>query len=110
MATFQIKTGADSQYYFHLRSSGNHEVVLIGEGYTTKAMCEWGIQSVKENSTDEARYSRQESTNGKHYFTLKAANGEVVGMSEMYESTASRDHGIEVVKSEAATAVVEDLT
>ena len=50
------------------------------------------------------------SSNGKYYFNLRAANNQVIGNSEMYETAASRDNGIESVKSNAPTAVIDDLT
>ena len=39
-------------------------------------------------------------------FTLQAYNGEVVGTSEVYTSTAARDKGIEAVKHEAPDAEI----
>lgn len=42
------------------------------------------------------------STNGKHYFNLKAGNGQIILSSEMYESKAACENGIESVKKNAA--------
>ncbi|WP_446680586.1 YegP family protein [Camelimonas abortus] len=42
-------------------------------------------------------------------FNLKAANGQVIGTSELYESAASRDKGIESVKKNAPDAQLVDL-
>lgn len=39
-----------------------------------------------------------------------AVNGEPIGQSEMYVTSASRDHGIAAVKQYAPGATVEDLT
>ncbi len=48
--------------------------------------------------------------NGEFQFNLKATNGQIIGSSEMYESVASRDNGIESVKRNAPDAeVVEEL-
>lgn len=105
MGKFFIKTGKDSQYYFHLKAD-NGQVILSSEGYTSKSACTNGIDSVKTNATDDKRYDRKTSTNQKYYFNLKAGNGQVIGKSEMYESIASRDHGIESVKINAPGAVV----
>ena len=42
-------------------------------------------------------------------FNLKAGNGQIIGTSELYESEASRDNGIESVKKNAPDAeVVEE--
>ena len=54
--------------------------------------------------------NKAESSNGKFYFTLKAGNNQVIGNSQMYASAASRDAGIESVKSNGASAKINDLT
>ena len=41
---------------------------------------------------------------------LKAANGEQIGKSEIYESKASRESGILAVKRVAHAAPIEDTT
>jgi uncharacterized protein len=42
------------------------------------------------------------------YFTLQAANHEVVGTSEMYSSKQARENGIDAVKRAASSAEVVD--
>jgi len=46
---FVIFRGRDGQYYFHLTAS-NGEKIAQSEGYTSKASCRNGIQSVKTNA------------------------------------------------------------
>lgn len=88
---------------FNLKG-GNGEVVLTSERYTTKQSAEGGIASVKVNSPHDARYDRRTNSTGSPYFVLKAANGEIIGTSEAYSSTAARDSGIAWVKANAPTA------
>tara|TARA_R110001606_G_scaffold373870_1_gene531407 strand:- start:214 stop:339 length:126 start_codon:yes stop_codon:yes gene_type:complete len=40
---------------------------------------------------------------------LKASKGQIIGTSEMYESTSGRDNGISPVKSNALSASTENL-
>jgi len=109
MGSFLITKRANGEFQFVLKA-GNGQVILASEGYTTKAACENGIESVKKNSQDDARFDRLESKNGKPYFNLKATNGQIIGNSEMYESVAARENGIESVKKNAPDAdVKEDL-
>ncbi len=103
MGKFVTKTGKDGQYYFNL-VAGNGQVILGSEGYTTTAARQNGIDSVKKNASDDTRYEKLVSSNGKPYFNLKAANGQVIGKSQMYESEAARDNGIASVKSNAPNA------
>lgn len=109
MGKFVIKTRANGEYQFNLLA-GNGQNILASEGYKTKVSCLNGIESVKKNSQDDARFDRLEAKNGKPYFNLKATNGQIIGSSEMYESTASRDNGIESVKKNAPDATTEDTT
>ena len=54
------------------------------------------------------RYSKLTSQNGSFYFTLNAANFQVIGNSQMYKSEKSRDEGIDsVMESAPAAKLVE---
>ena len=108
MGKFAIKTGKDGQHYFNLLAT-NGQVILSSEGYTTTAAMHNGIESVKKNAPEDKHYDREKSKNDKFYFNLKATNGQVIGKSQMYESEAGRDNGIESVKKNAPGApIVEE--
>ena len=105
---FEIFTGKDDQFYFRLYA-GNGEIILRSEGYVNKSGCVDGIASVKMHAPDDDRYQRKTSTDRQFFFNLTAANGEIIGTSEMYSSNAGRDNGIEAVKKTAPDAPVEDI-
>lgn len=107
MGKFVISKRKNDEYQFNLKA-GNGQVILSSEGYASKDGCKNGIESVRKNAPDDGNYDRKESTNGKPYFNLKAGNGQIIGNSEMYESVAARDNGIESVKKNAPDATVED--
>ncbi len=109
MGKFIITKRTNGQYQFNLEAA-NGKVILTSEGYTTKAGCNKGLESVKTNSPTDARYDRKEAKNGAYYFNLKAANGEIIGTSQMYTTTDARDNGIESVKVNAPHATVVDET
>lgn len=109
MGKFVITRRVNGEFQFNLKA-GNGQTILASEGYSTKTACENGIESVRKNSQEDGRYDRKESSNGKYYFNLKASNGQIIGNSEIYESIASRENGIESVKKNAPNAVVEDQT
>ena len=108
MAKFEIYKDAKSEYRFRLKA-GNGQNILASEGYSSKAGCENGIESVRKNSQDDGRYDRKKSSNGKHYFNLKASNGQVIGTSEMYESSSGMENGIDSVKTNAPDAEVVEV-
>ncbi|MBX3238964.1 MAG: YegP family protein [Chitinophagaceae bacterium] len=109
MGKFVISLRKNGEFQFNLKAT-NGQVILVSEGYTTKANCVNGIESVRRNSQDDSKFDLKTSTNNKHYFNLKATNGQIIGTSEMYESAGSRDNGVASVKSNAPGATVEDET
>lgn len=109
MAKFIISKRPNGEFQFNLKAN-NGQTILSSEGYTTKMGCENGIASVKINSKEDSKFDRKTSSNGKAYFNLKASNGQIIGTSEMYESAASRDNGIESVKLNATDAAIDDQT
>lgn len=109
MGTFVITKRANGEFQFNLKA-GNGQTILTSESYSTKAGCSNGIESVRMNSQDDSRFDKKESSSGKPYFNLKASNGQIVGSSEMYESTSARDNGIASVKVNAPDAGIIDYT
>lgn len=103
---FCISRSSDNQYYFNL-IAGNNEKILTSELYTKRDSAVVSIASVRLNATEDARYERKISRNGDYYFVLKAANGEVLGTSELYPRADVRDAGIEAVKRNVVAARIE---
>lgn len=106
---FVLKTAKNGEFHFNLLAT-NGQVILQSEMYKTKASAINGIESIKKNAASEANYDRLTSSNGKAYFTLKAANHQIIGQSQMYESVVSRDNGIASVMKNGPDAAVNDLT
>lgn len=106
---FEIYKDKAGEFRFRLKA-GNGQTILASEGYKDRSGVNNGVESVKTNAPLDERYERKESTNGKPYFVLKAANHQVIGNSEMYESEAARDNGIDSVKSNAPEATIDDQT
>jgi uncharacterized protein YegP (UPF0339 family) len=70
---------------FNLKAA-NGEVILTSETYHQKRSAEEGIASVRANAGDDSRFERKVAKDGSPYSVLKAANGEVVGKSEIHRT------------------------
>lgn len=106
---FELKVAKNGDFHFNLLA-GNGQIIMSSEMYKSKASAENGIASIKKNGGNEANFERLVSSSGKPYFVLKAANHQVIGQSQMYESEASRDNGIASVMKNAPDADTVDLT
>jgi len=107
MAKFEIYTDKRGEFRFRLKAS-NGQAILASEGYKAKSGCTNGIESVRKNSQNDSNYERLQSKSGKPYFNLKASNGQVIGTSEMYESTSGMENGIASVKKNAPNAEISE--
>ena len=106
---FEISNSTDGQLRFVLKA-GNAETILTSELYKARASADNGIASVQTNCGNDARYEKKQSSNGKFFFNLKAANHQVIGTSQMYSSEASRDAGVASVKNNGTSKTVKDKT
>lgn len=105
--TFELKKSANGQFMFNLKA-GNNQVILTSELYGDKTGAQNGIDSVKKHAGSDASYERKTSVKGEPYFVLKAANGQIIGKSEMYSSASAMEAGIASVKSNGAGAAMLD--
>lgn len=119
MGKFVIKT-VKTGCKFDLKAS-NGEVILTSEVYTKEDACRQGIASVQKNAAiagvedqtaegfEQVKHPKFEmyaDKAGKFRFRLKARNGEIIGVSEDYNSKASCQNGIASVQKNAPDAAV----
>lgn len=109
MGKYVVSKRSNDEFQFNLKAS-NGEIILTSEGYKTKVSCMNGIASVQKNSPEDSRYEVKEAKNGKFHFNLKATNGQVIGSSQLYASEATCKNGIESVKKNGPSTVIEDET
>ena len=69
-----------------------------------------GIKSIRTNCKKKGNFERRKAASGKSYFVLLAANGGVIGRSQMYASSGGVSFGIASVQKNAPRAKIEDDT
>ena len=104
---YELNKSSDDKYHFNLKA-GNHEIILTSQRYTSRSAALNGIESCQNNSGLDARYERLTAKNGQPYFNLKAANGQVIGTSEMYSSVQARENGIRSVKENGSSTTIKE--
>jgi len=104
---FELSKSTDDQFRFVLKAD-NAQTILTSQQYAARDSAKGGIASVQANCADDDRYERKTSSDGRAFFTLKAANHQVIGTSQMYSSESSRETGIASVKANGTTKTVKD--
>lgn len=114
----QAKTGP----MFNLKA-GNGEIIGTSEIYSSLDGCKNGIESVRKNAPiavieDQTKEGFEKAANpkfevyadkkGEIRFRLKAGNGQTVLVSEGYASKSGCKNGIESVRKNADSVIVEE--
>lgn len=108
MGKFEIYKDTQGEYRFRLKAR-NGEIILSSEWYSSKEACYHGIESVKENSSKKEAFEIKASSHSSYHFDLKAWNGRIIGVSQIYHSKNSAENGIESVMHNAPEAEIKEL-
>jgi uncharacterized protein len=108
-ANFETFQGLDGRFYFHL-VAGNGANVLRSQGYTALASAENGVSSVLDNGNDKRNFEVLEANDGSFYFNVKAANGAIVGTSQLYTAKSSAERAARSVQALVRIAQQESKT
>jgi uncharacterized protein len=130
---FEIILDSAKRFRFHLKA-GNGQIIAVSQGYGAKESAIKGIDSIKKNasiakivdltttneampdtmhakgSVQEPVFEIQTNAPDKWRFHLKAANGEIIAVSQSYQTKESAELGIASVQKNARTAKIVDLT
>jgi hypothetical protein len=130
---FEIISDSAGKFRFHLKAA-NGEIIAVSQSYEVKESAMTGIVSIKKNAriakiadltTTEGAMPKtthaagiiqdpvfeiQSNAPDKWRFHLKAANGEIIAVSQSYGTKESAENGIASVKQNAPKAKVVDLT
>ncbi len=104
---FEVYKDKAGEFRFRLKAA-NGQNILGSEGYSAKASCMNGIESVQKNSQDPDRFVCKTSATGKHSFSLTATNGQVIGTSQSYASESGCNNGMKSVAECAPGAEIDD--
>ena len=106
---FEIFKGKNGEFYFRLKAA-NGQAILASEGYKAKSGAANGVESIRKNCGNDDAFECREAKNGKHYFIIKAGNGQEIGRSQMYTTMQACRNGIASVKTNGMSDRCDDLS
>jgi len=111
-ARFKVIEADSGEYYFNL-VAGNGKLLAMSETYVSQSNANRAIDTVIKTVTDapglaastgDGVFEQFFGVDGKAYFRLRAANGQIVLQSQGYTSKASATSGIATVKKNGIDA------
>ncbi len=132
VSVFEILLDTAGRFRFHLKAN-NGQIIAVSQAYGTKESALKGIASIKKNApiakiTDfttgetmvesahragivqDPVFEVQCNAPDRFRFHLKAANGEIIAVSQSYKTKESAENGIASVKKNAPIAKIVDQT
>lgn len=104
--TINLRKSEAKEPFSFIYVNAEGKTIVKSENYAQKASAKNGIESVRKNCLEEARYELKESTNGKAFFNIKSTNGQVVGTSALFADENERTVAIAELKADSANAEV----
>jgi uncharacterized surface protein with fasciclin (FAS1) repeats/uncharacterized protein YegP (UPF0339 family) len=129
---FEVLYDAAGRFRFHLKAA-NGQIIAVSQSYGTKESALKGIASIKKNApiakiadftaggtmpesthragiVQDTVFEIQFNAPDRFRFHLKAANGQIIAVSQSYLSKQSAENGIASVKKNAPMAKIIDQT
>jgi len=107
--TINLRKSEAKEPFSFIFVNAEGKTVVKSENYAQKASAKNGIESVRKNCQDDARYELKESTNGKSFFNIKSTNGQIVGTSALFADEQERAAAIAELKADSADAEVTEV-
>ena len=104
-ARTEVLVGASGQFRFNVYAK-NGKIILSSEQYTTEAAAYNGAFAVQTEGQNASAYTLNTNSAGGFYFTVKAQNGEIVGVSQQYTTKAAAESSMASLQSLLKTLVV----
>ncbi|MBL9022360.1 MAG: YegP family protein [Myxococcales bacterium] len=105
--SYDLLQAADGTWYFNLVAE-NGEIIGTSQMYSTKSNANRALKATREilakvnrqeaAETGGASFNVFKGLDGKYYFNLKAANGEIVLASQAYTSKANAKKGVASIR------------
>ena len=109
MAKFEVyQSGKKGEFRFRLKAD-NGQTILSSEGYSSKASCLNGIESVKKNAADPKRIIKTKTPTNMFRFSITATNSQTIGVSQNYKSESGCVNGIKSVQTNASKAEIKEV-
>ena len=107
LGMYQIEIAKDGSPNFKLLDPNNN-MLLRSEMFASTSALKNCIESVRRNS-QEPNMFHSKARNSKYFFVLKAKNGQVIGMSHLYDTQEQVDEVIAQTAAIAKTARVVEV-
>jgi uncharacterized protein YegP (UPF0339 family) len=104
----EIRSAESDQFYFVFRLPSDGLFVSIFYENMSEVMA--AVENIKRNSTEDAHYVRNMTSEKQAYFMFKVKNKNPMGQSTKYEHISAMDVDLQYMKKHLFSTEIVDLT
>ena len=105
----QIYSDKIGEFRFRFLCGKGESRLRASEGYTAKVNAFKGVDSVINNMNDDKRLDFKTNSRGKHFFTIKARNGNILAVSRNHEELDVLEEDLAIIRQQMAGAEISEL-
>jgi len=107
--TINLRKSEAKEPFSFIYVNAEGKTIVKSENYSQKPSAKNGIESVRKNCQDDARYEFKKSSNEKFFFNIKATNAQFVGTSALFVTEEERTAAIAELKVDSGDAKVSEV-
>jgi uncharacterized protein YegP (UPF0339 family) len=105
---FEIYQDKADEYRWRLKATNKQIIATSGQGYKDKRDCSSAIDRIKADAKTKLKFETYTDASDDTRWRLKATNGQIIATSgQGYKDKRDCEHAIDVIKTGAADAKVE---
>jgi len=108
-ATIQIYPDKIGEWRFRFLCSLGESRLRASEGYSAKVNAFKGVDSVIRNMDEDKRIDFKTNSRGKHFFTIKARNGNILAVSKNHVELDALESDLAIIREQLGTAQTIEL-
>jgi uncharacterized protein YegP (UPF0339 family) len=106
---FEIYLDKAAEYRWRLKATNSQVIATSGQGYKDKRDCQSAIDRIKADAKSKLKFETYTDASDDTRWRLKATNGQIIATSgQGYKDKRDCEHAIDVIKTGAADAKVEE--
>jgi len=109
-AIIEVYADKIGEFRFRFLCDGGVLRLRASEGYNAKVNVIKGLQSVIRNIGEDKRLAFKTNSRGKHFFIVKARNGNILAVSRNQEELDQLEEDLLVIRQQIAKAEITETT
>lgn len=108
MERFEISTKSNGEFQFSLKTETNETIITCEESFRSFRDCNNAILTIRKAAVHESAFEKQRTQDGHYFFRIRTKNGDVAGISRLFEAELLCNNYMALVQSTITRAAMTE--